>query len=504
MKISIISILSAFLLSLATSQRVIETDSSLILVPGPKSGPPVILIGLNGAFCDPCVYLGLFQTLQNTSNYTLWAALPKFSGNLPSHLEKAIPNTLNELKEHGAPASEAFIVGHSLGSMLGQDFLAKNSTGIKGFVVLGKFIKFEYQDPQVNFPVPVLQISGELDGLTKVSRLAMSFNQMLRHPQGKGHLHFPVTIIPGAYHSSYITGDIPAQINASDLKPEVSNAITCQYCAKLIDAFVDAQLNLETAETNPGAKYLFDYVYGYTYELMKPLLDAFALEGNSYLYNTSVVGSTKWVLDNIYDEMNLTSMTLATNITVQEHEWYKFLWDQPSATFENGILSHQVYTHKLIGTVESDDMSNIPFQSAEWIAVKYKSANYVYKAAGIQANATEISCKLLNQRAIEQVLATIPSKNKERYEKYGVKLVAGDDIDYWTRATWHAAGLKKEDKGDYVVVSSPRVYSTLNSWWSPGDLYCKLLSPARVAEWIYVDSLRKYGGASVKNTNLIQ
>jgi len=189
-------ILIAIIFSLAACQRIVETDSSLILVPPTKPGPAVVLIGLNGAFCDPHVYIGIFQTIQNYSNYTMWAALPKFPGDFPSNLDKAIPKTLNELSQQGANISTVFVVGHSLGGFMGQDFLAENATGIKGLVLLGKFMKFQYQDPQINFPVPVLTISGELDGLSKITRLAMSFNQMLRHPQAKGHLRFPVAIVP--------------------------------------------------------------------------------------------------------------------------------------------------------------------------------------------------------------------------------------------------------------------------------------------------------------------
>lgn len=497
-------VIIAVLISSASCQKIIETDNSLILVPPVTKGPEIVLFGLNGAFCDPHVYIGLFQTIQNYSNYTVWAALHKFPGDFPSDLDKAIPQTLDEVRQQGANTSTVFAVGHSLGAFMVQDFLVQNSTGIKGLVVLGKFIKFQYNDPQTDFPVPVLTISGELDGLSKISRLAMSYNQMLRHPKGMGHLYFPVAIIPGAFHSSYITGEIPEFINASDIKPEISNEMTWNFCASLIDAFVDAHLHIETAETNSGAKFLHDYVYGYTYNLMKPLLDAFALEGNPYLYNDSIVGNTKWVMDNIFDVMNISSKTLPTNVSAQDHDWYRFTLDKPTATMQNGVLNYQIYTQKAIGPVESDDMGNTPFQSAHWISVKFKSARYVYKVANLSSTPSQISCKALNQRAIDQVLHshTIPTKVRERYQKYGVKLVAGDDIDSWTRATWHLASLTYEDNEGYMVVRSPRLYSEVDSWFSPGDFYCKLLSPARVIEWIYVDGLRKYDGAGVKNATL--
>lgn len=489
------------LLSLVACQRTVETNNTLILVPADdKIGPSIVLFGLNGAFCDPHVYIGLFQEIQSYSSYKIWVVLYKFPGNFPSKLEKAIPIALDELRQQGANTSAVFLVGHSLGGFIAQDFLATNSTGIKGLVLLGKFMRFKYQDPQVNYPIPVLTISGELDGLSKITRLAMSFNQMLRHPQHKGHLRYPVAIIPGAYHSSYITGDIPTFINASDIKPELSNEDAWKVCAQLIDAFVDAQLHVEMGDTSPGAKFLFDYVYRVTYPLMKPLLDAFALEGNPYLYNASLVGTTKWVVDNLLEEMNLTSGILPTNITSQELGLIRFVFEQPTAFMQNGVLHHHTFTHKYIGNVESDDISNIPNQSAAWISTKYKSASFIYKTAKLSSVPTQISCKKLNQKAIDKVLETIPQKNLERYQKYGVKLIAGEDIVYSSTATWYFASGVYEDVGGAVYYSSPKLLTEVDSSMKGGDFYCKLLSPARVAEWIYVDSLRKFYGAAVNDT----
>jgi len=44
-----------------------------------------------------------------------------------------------------------------------------------------------------------------------------------------------------------------------------------------------------------------------------------------------------------------------------------------------------------------------------------------------------------------------------------------------------------------MEVSSPRLVSPVDFMFKPaaGMLYCKLISPARVAEWIMVDGLKK-------------
>ena len=141
-----ILLLTSILFSLAASQSVLETSSSLLLIPPTKPGSSVILLGLNGAMCDPHVYISLIQTIQNYSNYTMWAAFPKFPGNFPMNVGQALTKTLNELKAQGANSSDVFVIGHSLGTFVGQDYLSENSTGYKGLVLLGKFMRFKYQD----------------------------------------------------------------------------------------------------------------------------------------------------------------------------------------------------------------------------------------------------------------------------------------------------------------------------------------------------------------------
>lgn len=500
-------VIATILVALAAAQKVIETNDSVLLIPPEnKTGSQVILIGLNGAFVDPNSYISLFQTIQNYSNYTVYAALHKFPGNFPKNLGETLPLTIAELKEHGANSSDVFMVGHSLGGFLGQDFLAENATGYKALILLGKFMRFKYKNPASDFPVPVMTISGELDGLSKISRLAMSYNEMLRHPQG--HIRFPVAMLKGAFHSAFITGDIPAFINASDIKPEATLEEGWFTTAQLIDAFVDAQLNLDNLEDNAGAKFLYNYVYGYTLSLMQPLLNAFALEGNPYLYNESLINTTKWVADHIYDQLGLSKDALAISPKVTElTDDTEFYDAAPNAVLENEMLDYQVYTQKEYGEFENDDISNPPNQSAIWISVKYKTPSFVYSIAKLSLTAPEITCKVLNQKIIDEVMNSLPEDTKKRFEKWGVRLEAGDDIEYKDHESWNASEANYSDHEGYIVFHSPKLQTPMINEGelatigkSDGGLFCKLISPAKVAEWAYVDGLKRYDCASCDNS----
>jgi hypothetical protein len=88
-----------------------------------------------------------------------------------------------------------------------------------------------------------------------------------------------------------------------------------------------------------------------------------------------------------------------------------------------------------------------------------------------------------------------------RYQKYGQLYSIGKDIDVCPAGPcWIWKELEyKTINDDSVVVSSPQ-FSTAIDFILPktaGFHYCKVLSPARVTEWIYVDSLRaKYSLSS--------
>ena len=130
--------------------------------------------------------------------------------------------------------------------------------------------------------------------------------------------------------------------------------------------------------------------------------------------------------------------------------------------------------------------------TALWFSAKFKSASYIFDIADLQWTPSQISCKALNQKVIDEILAIIPPKTLERYQKYGVKLRVGDDIQYSDKAKWNASSAVYEDHDEYVVFSSPKLLTEAAKTngrhfhgrddSEGGDFFCKLLSPGKVAE----------------------
>jgi hypothetical protein len=121
-------------------------------------------------------------------------------------------------------------------------------------------------------------------------------------------------------------------------------------------------------------------------------------------------------------------------------------------------------------------------------------------------------CSEINAAAIKWAFESAPEKTRARYEEYGQKLVASQEDKPVCIAgpCWIWASLEysnKKESGDVTVFPPSFAFKNTNPYpcdeklypsdprkvvlpCTAGMHYCKLVSPARVMEWMYVDSLR--------------
>lgn len=91
---------------------------------------------------------------------------------------------------------------------------------------------------------------------------------------------------------------------------------------------------------------------------------------------------------------------------------------------------------------------------------------------------------------------------KANYDKYGVKLVTGDDLGPFNEGPlwiWTLMDYTESEDGTEMVVSSPMMRTPTNYFVrsAAGFHYCKVLSPFKAIEWMYLDGLYKNNG--IKN-----
>jgi len=102
-------------------------------------------------------------------------------------------------------------------------------------------------------------------------------------------------------------------------------------------------------------------------------------------------------------------------------------------------------------------------------------------------------CKEINKKALEWALSKAPAVAIDDYNKYGKKLVFGDDYIFLnTDPTWTWTYLSYTDNKDKTetTIVAPYMTAPADYWESSvrGFHFCKLLNPSRALEWILIDS----------------
>jgi hypothetical protein len=154
----------------------------------------------------------------------------------------------------------------------------------------------------------------------------------------------------------------------------------------------------------------------------------------------------------------------------------------------------------------------ISFTSAQEIGTKMASRQCtLIKGAGLMDTPFTVDsendfCAQFNQLTYEWGLAHAPKRTQERFKQYGQKFKMGPTVMAGGGPLWLWGKLKFEagsDADKTVTVTSSATVTSIDYWKQhfpfprpsavpdPGCYhYCKLLSPARVLEWMHVDGLR--------------
>lgn len=230
---------------------------------------------IQGAYITPEQYAPLGAAIQAASVYTLWVGIPELPLDLaePLALPTAISRVLKSMTEQGMNASAVFYSGHSLGGAMVQDYVYKNGDSSQGQILMGAYLLRKYRNQ--TYPVPTLTVGGELDGLTRVTRIMEEYYHRIFVAKDfqAATRSFPVAVIEGMSHFQFASGNIPSHVKNNDLKPEISYDTAHALVASLVSAFLALQMGdvrgLSTIQTAVEA----------TGSLVKPLINAYQLEG---------------------------------------------------------------------------------------------------------------------------------------------------------------------------------------------------------------------------------
>jgi pimeloyl-ACP methyl ester carboxylesterase len=554
--------LSSFLLTLFSS--VFAWEDIVIPPLSGKVGDDVVLYYIQGANIATKEYTALATQVQKLASFPLWIAIPQMTDNVAAIPVPGIGGGVTRINKLLAtagmpPTAPVFYAGHSLGGAMVQDYVHDHAADAAGLILNGAFLARTYKSavtpegrPQFTFPMPVLTIGGELDGLCRLSRIAESYYSQITfdaNPTTAAHTH-PVTVIGGMCHGQFANNsNLPSFVTKNDITPEISTVDALYRVGQDIANFMMATLgksswaNIETRVKESAT-------------LVAPLVDGFLMEGywnflppcmcetpdeyGGLQYGTCLsfpncTGGCRWT--DTYGQAimggGLTGLTFDITdsfhfVTEEKPSCHlPHIHGNPDDTANPGNgktpplcdqpkgcnLMITTVTEAYYRTLDTTPDTGFNPVAAHELKTKMKSRQAIYNAAGVldaQLNETDTPivaggivdlCAEINQASLDWAFKHASVAAQGRYTTKGYPMTIGPDHTTCAAGPcWIQAELKYVDTGSAMQIEST-VMVTPNSNPYPcgessllpcdaGFHYCKILSPARAMEWIYVDSLK--------------
>ena len=497
------------------------TPQDVIMKPIKTGKESVAVVLITGPGVKPVQYNSLASTLQKVSSYSLWIGIPEFSSDvvLDSTIAQGIDHILMSMKSQGMEDTvKVFFAAHSpVSAIVLQNYLVKNVTlshsSTSGQILMGSFLQRSYHTTPYQYPIKTLTISGELDGVCRVTRIMEEY--YLRIQQSKdlneAITSFPVIIVRGMTHFQFASGEPSPLIKDNDFRPEISHDQAQANVAALVSNFIAVTLGdtsqlpaLKTAVTNTGI-------------FLQPIIEAYLLEA-SYKFKTpcyenppspSCQVGCPWTQSAMVTMGELPSGKLhdtdeihpASEILPKFH--HPAIFNKCSKPDSSCIVQLSSVSENIYDKDVSDN--GLTPNSAKEIRAKLKSRQSVMIAAGFEDVDFNVSdagsrCKTINQQVYNWALENSGPITVSRFKEFGVQFVMGEDrgcLDnggLWIYLPMVYSQSKNSTGGDIVIVESIQMKTpvTYKIGIFAGMHYCKLLSPARAMEWMYVDGLRKY------------
>lgn len=497
----------------------------VILEPVKRAGPETALVIIQEFQISPKQYIPLATAIQNASNLTLWVGIPDFSFDFPAPFEVAtgITRIVTAMREAGLESQSIAFAGHSIGGVSLQTYLHDNSTMGFAQILLGNFLQRKYRTRPYQVKVPTMTVGGELDGVCRVTRIMESYYHSILTAENQtlATIEFPVVVVEGMSNMQFASGSVPHFTKDLDLRPEISYDDAHLMVGSLVSAFLDLHMGYSKSLT-----VLVEAVKK-TGVFLRPILNAFELEGYHYFKppcNDDPPSST-CTIGSLWSQQALVVMAALKEVHINDSDSF-----HPSSEFyphdylpyvKNTCSSPSMCTLQVVSDTENVyDESDIVLDSgvypisAKEMRIKMTSRQVLIEAAGygnvdFTASDGYSVCKVINQASYNWSLRNASNHTRQRFMNYGVPYEMGNDegpyniYPEWMYYPLEYKQRKTAEGKSVVVVSSPTLRTPKDYYIkiSAGFHFCKILSPARVMEWIYVDGLRENYG--IKNQTII-
>ena len=486
-----------------------------------------------GAFLDPLQYEALALAIQEQSTHPIWIVVPKLFLNAanPLSIPYAMKECIQGLQSSGYPLqNKIFIGGHSLGGTFLPQILEqldpRDLNNIAGMILLGSFVERKHRKNKnaAYRSIPRLTVVGDLDGVVRAARIAEDIEHHVHvdvsrtEDSDEARFDHSVVMIKGMNHFQLVDTNIVHKICQSrDLQPEISKEDATQSTACAIVDFVESHhTQVKDKNQKERRESLLEKIR-LTEKYLEPLLQAMRLEGNYNIVTpcnlvecdvsdneaTCNKGSS-WV-ESIQEGIVPEEINEATVRDEFRRTWYinpfaKIPFYHPSVTNNNCKVNIETVTEGIYEKADFFIDAGFFSNTAIELRSKLNSNQAILNAIGVSIpfESNQNTCSEINQMTIQYALENAPDIVKKRYMDQGIKLQAGVDISHNNGPTWIWSHLDFTKEGDCGTDEPCRIIDshTMNTPidhpvpFAGGKLYCKLLSPAKVLDWMYTDSLR--------------
>ena len=422
-------------------------------------------------------------------------------GQLPGLMDKAITQAEQTLNSTFL-SNDIFVIGHSLGGVGARHYVdtkyaAKGPSAFAGLALLGTQYNGDHEDfkgtlgyPMSldNFSAPLLALLGEID-MVPTSHAALLFSQWDTLPNAETKAQKSIVIVPGMDHSQFCS---PFNVSG-DIQPEITNEQALHVIGTVLASWIDAVL-FPSSATDAIAT-----LHAYTENSTRPITGAFLAA--RAMEKEQVCQQAQDII--LRDLPNASTLVSKIDMTV---------------VVPNGSanLEHTHTNFSRVGDRLQLKIGSYPYYPSvsSWNPIAVLAPNY--------SGASDISCKLVSADRVAQqfkIVGYFPQKEPsatciainqwsidtaismlsehwpaaiKRWQRRGRNITIEEDSKTIAGPQWvFASSLKfDEEKAPKPArIQSPELYSSISSLIFPGNYYCKVVSPAKVVEWLQTRSI---------------
>jgi len=457
------------------------------------AGADMGFIMIPGAQIPGEKYIPLAEEIQRqmADKARVWVGITQsWLGNFPNPLE--IAGALNDCMSQASAEGHVgpvYIGGHSLGGIMLETYIADHPDKAAGILLIGSYLPDLFGDQSNQFPVPVLTVVGELDGLT-ISYVYREWIESMIAEDAMGvEDRYPVVVIDDANHGQVASGDIPSFVTDQDVPSPISfEEAHIRYAAAVAAFIVSQEVSLFNEEQVENALTEIHNLEAYTQDFLQPFIETSLMESDHDPENPS----SSWMMEGQKILLGATEEEVAKLSVVDIVVPFEDLGDAKPSVNKTEACGAVVTTYSQ-AQYDSNIADANTLYSASVIKAKFKIEDTVRESLCLP-EAPRRQCRDINQEAFNLALSMASEEARQRWESIGTRLVFDDDkVSPWGPGWEFSFGLHYDKIND----THTRLYST--SLISEPDFiisvaagmhYCDLLSPFRALEWIYITGVQ--------------